>query len=470
MALIPLSFPTQSNPGESGHEGRARLINAYIEELGTDAKAPLKIKAAAGLKAFATLSGGTGTRGMIALNNALYVVDGPVLFKVDGEGTSSVIGGVPGTSPVWMAINRKAPTKQIAIVSDGLRFILENDVLTPIADTDLPPPVSVHFLDGYFVFAIPDGRFFISSIDEGSQINSLDFATAEGSPDGLVSAGVRARELWLFGESSIEVWQNTGDTSFPFERLPGVFIEVGCSAPFSVRSFLGSLAWVDDEGVVRLANGYGPQRISSHAVERAIADVADKTTIKAFTFDLQGHQFYCLSSALWTWVYDGITGQWHERQSYTQANWRGLWATRFGGRTIIGDETAGKLYELDVSTYDEAGDALVMDITAAPQHAYPSRLRVNAFYADLIPGVGLNSSDDEQGDPKVMFLYSKDGGVTFGHERQLALGKLGQSRVRVKATRLGVTSEDGWSPRLKVSAAVCRGLTGAAVDVEQLGA
>jgi len=469
MALVPLSFPSQSSPGETGHEGKARLINAYAEELGQDAKAPTKIRAAAGLKAFATLAGGTGARGMIVLDNALYAVDGPILYKVDASGTASVIGGVPGSSPVFMAINRKAPTKQVAIVSEGQRFLLENDVLSPIADDDLPPPVSVHFLDGFFVFPIPDGRFFISAIDEGSDINSLDFATAEGSPDGLVAGATRARELWLFGERTIEVWQNTGDASFAFERLPGVFIEFGCRAPNSVRKFLSTLVWVDHENIVRLADGYTPRRISSHAVERDLAAIADDTAIKGFTFTVTGHQFYCLTSPQWTWVFDGTTGLWHERQSYNQSNWRGLWSARFAGKTIIGDSEGGKLYELDGETYDEAGTPLVMDITAAPQHAYPSRLRINAFYADLIPGVGLNSSDIEQSDPKVMLLYSKDGGVTFDHERLLRLGKIGETRVRVNASRLGLTSEDGWSPRLKVSAAVCRGLTGAAADVDRLG-
>ncbi len=39
---------------------------------------------------------------------------------------------------------------------------------------------------------------------------ALDFATAESSPDILLTTFVDHNELWLAGKDTIEIWQNTG--------------------------------------------------------------------------------------------------------------------------------------------------------------------------------------------------------------------------------------------------------------------
>ena len=475
MAPLPISFGIESKPGEFGHEGISRLINAYVEQMGVEGKSPLILKASPGLKTFgSTLTTAGPVRGMLVLPGALYVVAGVQLFFIDPTGTATSLGGIPGNNPVFMARNKKTPFPEIAIVSDGLRFICQtaadvgSHTLSTIADADLPPPLGVIFIDGYFIFAIEDGRFFISAINDGTSISSADFAEAEGDPDGLVSIGKRSRELWLFGEESIEVYQNTGAT-FPFERLPGVFIEKGCLARYSATPFIGSIAWVDNTGIVRLANGYTPQRISDHQVERDIRRLSDKSTIKAFTWESDGHEFLHLTSSDWSWVYDAVTGQWHEMKSYQKNFNRRLWAVQFEGKCIHGDAETGKLYEMDQDTYDEAGNAFIWETSAPNVHSYPNRIRVNAFWADLIPGVGLNDPDPALKDPKVLFDYSIDGGKQWKAERSLPLGKIGEPNVRVRANRLGAFSQNGLTPRLRISAAVARGLVQAAMDIDELG-
>lgn len=476
MPIVPVDFGTESNPGEFGHDGGARHINARVEDAGTEGKRRLIIKSSPGLKPFATVTGGGRCRGLFKLGSTLYAVSGNILVPVDTSGSvGDQIGGIPGQDDLSFARNRKSPNNQFALVSEGNKFLLENNVLSEITDTDLPPPIDVVALDGYFIYILPDGRFYISSIDEGGQISALDFATAEGRPDGLVGGAVRARELFLIGEESTEVWQNTGASAFPFERLPGTYIETGCAAKKTIRKFGGSVAWVtnrtDEEPFrVVILDGYTPRRISTHAVERRIEDLADKSDMKAFTFNENGHASYCLTSSSWTWVYDLVTQRWHERESYQKANWRGLWAVPFDGRIIVGDDTKNKLYELDRNTYDEDGNPLVWRIRSPVVHAYPNRLRFKRFFADLIPGVGLNSTDAEQQDPKAMVRYSEDGGETWEGERHLSLGKVGKRKTRMQTRRYGESGEDGRMFEIAVSANVARGWTGSAVDVERLAA
>ena len=96
------------------------------------------------------------------------------------------------------------------------------------------------------------------------------------------------------------------------------------------------------------------------------------------------------------------------------------------------------------------------------------RASVDRLFLDTIPGVGLNSSDDHVSDPQAMLRYSDDGSKTWSNELTAPVGTIGQFDKKVEFSQLGETGEDGRNWELSMSAAVIRGLTGAAVDVELL--
>src|SRR5205085_5478468 len=78
----------------------------------------------------------------------------------------------------------------------------------------------VEEMDGYFVFVDPDtDQFYLSAIDDGSTMDALDFSSADTQPDNIVTHRVSKRELYLFGETSTEVWGDSGDSDFPFIRF-----------------------------------------------------------------------------------------------------------------------------------------------------------------------------------------------------------------------------------------------------------
>lgn len=469
MPIVPLALPLQSSPGRYGPDSAGQLINAYAEKAGEGGKAQFPVYPIEGLASFATLTGGSKYRGGISLNAYGYVVSGPLLHKVDNAGAVTLIGGFPGSEPVFMARNRKSAGAQIALVSDGLRYICELDVLTAIADTDLPASNSVVYLDGYFIFTQTAGTFFITSIDEGTAIDALDFATAEANPDGIVCAYTRGREVVFFGQKSIEFWINTGAAAFPFERNDGVTVQnMGLLCQHSVKDLNDIVFFIASDGTVRLLNGYEPERISTHDVERDIDAVTDKGSITAEAYSIRGHQFYTISCDDWTWSYDGLTGLWHQRMSYGEDRWIGEGFVEIDGKRVVGDHEDGLLYQIDPATYTEASGHLVWKIITPPMHAYPNRAIVNRLFLDLIPGVGLNSSDEHLSDPKVMLRWSDDGGKTWSNERTASVGEIGETKRRVVFGRLGTTGEDGRIYEISMSSAVIRGITGAAVDVDLL--
>ena len=482
---IPISLGRGSNVSRNGLEGINEFVNAYVEELGEGGKVQFPVYAINGLESFATLSGGAGVRAMLPLDAQLLAVSGRILFRVTAGGVATAVGGIPTDGLVTMARNRQQPNPQVAIVSEGLPFIYSGGTLSSLVDTDLPPPVCVVAIDGFFVFPIADGRWFITDIDEGTTVDGLDFSRASTSPDGLVMAAARGRDLVLFGLNSTEFHQNTGGEDFPFTLTTS--ISIGCFAAGSVanstvirgEATVDTLIWAATDsqgsylGIVML-NGYTPSVISTPEVDRLIRDEPDPASIRSFAWTEDGHPFYLITGTSFTRVYDSRTaaggGGWHARESYGSSRWRGSCHAQFGGAHIFGDIDDNELYSSQPDVYTEAGSPIIWSITPPPVHMFPHRFRVNALHIDAIAGVGLVSSTEEQANPVLMLDYSRDGGASYGALRQCELGRASQRHVRVKERNFGIFDKNGVSFRMSCSANVIKGVMSAAIEADKLSA
>jgi hypothetical protein len=468
MTTIPLVFPSQSNPGRFAANGSARLINCFREKQGGEGTVDTPIHAVSGLSLWSTLTGAGGIRAALVVDNYLIVVAGRLLFRVDNAGNATQIGAIPTDGPVYIGRNRAVPT-QVGICSAGLFWVLTGTTLTLNADLDLPAASSFAVLDGYGILPGFGNQWFITDTDNFTSIEALDFASAESSPDPVMRVAVRESEVVFFGASSVEWWRDTGET-FPFGRVTSK--RLGCLSAGSVTSFSQTLAWIasDDDGNVFVAvmSGYDGQRISTHAVERAIRDETDKTSITATSWGEDGHTFLAISGTNWTWVYDKATGLWHERQSYGSSRWRCALVVPFAGKLIACDATQGKLYDMKRSYTDEAGNPLLVDLITPTHHVFPDRMRVNNLRIRAVMGQGLVPGDSSTTDPQIMIRASRDGGATWGSERSVSLGVGGERVQRIVARRWGVYSDQGVTYRLTMSAAVARGLLDAAMDAESV--
>jgi hypothetical protein len=478
MTIVPLNIGTQSNPGRYGQDGNARLINCYVEEAGKEAKHPTPVYASAGLANFATLTDGGAVRAMIDLDSHLYVVAGRAIYRVDGAGTVEQIGGMPSDGHVTMSRNRAG---QITVTCDGITKIITGTAVVDLEDSDLPPANSNFNLGGYTVWTIPDGRAFWSAIDNSSDIDALDFKSAEANPDGLVIGKALGQHAVFFGTRSTEFHILSG-TDAVFDRSH--VINVGCYAAGSVAEVplitnavvTDSLVFAatDRQGAyasISLIENLSARVISTHAVDRAVRDEPDPLSITSCAWSDGGHAFYCISGSTFSWCWDSRTGQWHERESYGLQRWKVRSVQQFSGGLIAGDHTANKLYRMADAYKDEAGDPLIMTVQTPPIVDYPNAIEFNAGYFDVLPpGPGLASGDDHNVEPKAMLSWSDDG-VNFGSQRQLALGRMGATMKRVHTTRLGQTKRGAARTfRYSVSADVSKGLMGAAVDIVSIPA
>jgi hypothetical protein len=341
----------------------ARMVNLFPEAIPEGGKEPGFLNRAPGLRLLANMGDGP-IRGLWQFGGYGYAVSGETLYKIDTLWNTTVIGTVAGSSgPVSISDNGT----QMFVACDGPSFIYNSLTLEfkQIDDPDFPGAVTVGYINGYFVFNEPNSqRIWITELLDGQSIDPLDFASAEGSPDGLVSVLVDHREVWLFGTNSVEVWYDSGGADFPLTPVQGAFNEVGCIAPYSVAKLDNGIFWLGADargkGIVYRANGYTAQRVSTHAVEWQIQQYGNLSDAVAYTYQQDGHSFYVLifPSANTTWVFDVATSMWHERAAFINGSFtrhRSNCQMSFNNEIVVGDHELGNIYAFDLEVFSDAG-------------------------------------------------------------------------------------------------------------------
>jgi hypothetical protein len=409
---IPFVGPT--NESVSANASSERTVNAYLELDNANPRAPMALIGTPGLALRFTL-GDAPVRGVITQGEYSLWVSGNSVYKVTTGYVATLLGTIGTTSgQVGMSSNGT----QTLIVDGVSGWIATATTLTEIADVDFPDGVTrAEYQDGYFIVA-GDGTqsFYISDLLDGSSWVGTEFASAEGSPDNTIGLISDHRELWLFGGNSAEIWVNTGNADFPFERSGNSFIEVGCASAATVAKLDNSVFWLgqDTRGgpMVYRAQGYTPLRISNHSIERAMQGYSTVSDAHAYTYQLDGHLFYVLifPTGDATWFYDVSSQRWFEwswRSPLTNHDHRHRSNCHvfFGGEHLVGDWENGRVYALDAETYTDNGDPisrLRVTQTGADTDSY-SRLFFSELIVDMERGVGLATGQGS--DPQLMLRY-----------------------------------------------------------------
>lgn len=426
----------------------ARMVNLFPEIVPEAGKEPAFLQRAPGLRKLATIGDGP-IRGLWEYNGFMYVVSGNQVYKVNSSYTATLLGTVANASgPVSMVDNGT----QLFIACNGPSYIYNatTNVFQQITDPDFPGAVTVGYLDGYFVFNEPNSqRIWVTSILDGLSVDPLDFASAEGSPDGVVGIIVSHRELWVLGTNSVEVWYDAATQGFPLERIQGAFNELGCAAAYSIVKMDNGVFWLGKDargqGIVYRANGYTGQRISTHAVEWHIQQYGNLSDTIGYTYQQDGHSFYVLvfPSADTTWVYDVATSAWHERAGFTNGVFtrhRGNCQVFFNNEVTIGDYQNGNIYAFDLDVYADDGAIQKWLRTWRALPTGQNNLKRSAQHSlqlDCETGVGLNLGQGSN--PEVMLRWSDDGGHTWSNEHWVSIGKIGEYGRRAIWRRLGMT-------------------------------
>lgn len=390
-----------------------RCLNLYLEPLphgtpvaptaGLGEPAPFACYPTPGTTLLVTLPQGP-VRGLwCATNGAVYAVAGTGVYALSSAWAPVLLGSLPAgrTTPVSMADNGL----DMVIVdgsSGGWTVHLADNTFAAIADSTgaFRGADRVDYLDTFFVFNAPGTPQFYSSNSLATTFDSLYFANKEAFSDLMVSIAVSKLEIWLIGTKTTEVFFNSGAATFPFERMPGVFVDHGCVARYSVAVLDNSVLWLsqdrDGRGIVLKGAGYAATKVSTYALENEWADYPAMSDAIGMAYQISGHSFYALTfpAADRTWCYDIGVGMWHEL-AWLDAN--GIehrhrancaaYSPR-DGMVLVGDHETGAVYHLDRGAYLDNG-VPIKRVRAFPHSvADGKRVSYHQFVADMQTGQG----------------------------------------------------------------------------------
>jgi len=463
-------FVGPSYPLKSKAIDAQRLINMYPEmiESGSGKEAQVAyLKSVPGYEHLFTVGSGpirlihvdNPLKDGIGPSNRVFIVSGDEVYKaIYDSGTATwgttLLGTLPTSSgPVFAA---SAPGTTVFVDGSTLCYAYIYSVsggLPVDSFGDFPSfgypgvdnAIKVIWVDGYFVFIQKDSGLYFASDWNSLAVDPLSFASSEGDPDSIISIITNRRDLIIFNERSTEIFANVGNADFPFERVQGGFIEKGCLAISSVAKIDSIVLWLSrdeyGQGIICQLQGMNAERVSTHALEQKIATYTNLSDAKAYTYQIDGHNFYVINFTEATWCYDITTRQWFEQYSLLSGSFNRhrleyLKFFPYLNQHIAADYETNKIYKLNPDSYLFGTEPIVRERVFPHVSAAGLLMTCHALRIDMEVGVGTNEVGQGH-DPKIILQWSNDDGRTWSGEQTKSIGKIGETFKRVIFWSLG---------------------------------
>jgi hypothetical protein len=404
------------------------------------------------------------TQALAVIGNICYLVQITSLGSsiTPGVLTLTKVGTLRTTAgPVCIRDNGLGGTAVLVDGPNGYYYTIASRAFTPITDPAWLGSNTVAFVDGWWIFNEPGTQTFYTNAQPYSlAFNASYFANKDAFSDRLMGVIESKEELWLVGEETTEIWYDAGGQYFPFQRLVGTMLQVGCKSWASIARFSADqqdgLIWFGrsdrGENIVVRTIGFAYEVVSTPAISNAIAEYTVTSDAIGYTYQEDGHEFYVLTfpTADRTWVFDAtvpLEFAWHQRLSYDPYadqyhRHRSNCYMNFAGMRIVGDYQNGTLYQMTRSSYTDAGWPILAKRRAP--HVWDKGPRSRIFMAslqiDVAAGQGTPTGLGQM--PLMTFRNSKDGGATFGQKWPASMGAIGQTSNRCMWRRLGFARDN----------------------------
>lgn len=453
------TFVGASYESQSPISDQEDLINWYVERMESEgATAPAALYPTPGVEARITVPavGGrclfsNGHAGHISgtLVERCFGVVGGKFYEFFSNNTAVERGDVAvDANPATISSNGDGGGELFITAGDhGYCYDLATDALTEVLTSGATQGGSLY---GYFVaFDKTQSRIRISDLFDGQTWDPTQFAERTIGADPWQAMLVTPYgQICLPGTQTGEFWYNTGAFPFPFAPDPSGLFAQGINATFSIAQAGNSATWlssnVNGGYQVQSANGYAPQRISTHPVETAIAQYVRVDDAVGQTYEADGHAFYLLTFPTQgvTWCFDYATKLWHKRGTWISEDsayeyWRPVFHVFAFGKHLMADRETNVIYEMSNLFPLDVDERPIRRLRRSPAiNADHVRLFFDRFELLLESGLGTSSGQGEN--PQVMLRLSNDGGRTFGNEISCSAGRTGAYEQRVIFWRLGM--------------------------------
>lgn len=468
--LVPINITGGTYKHKSRPLSNQLTRNWWPQAQGTQkARSDYILQTFYGLKLFKAQPGSTD-RGMVTNQGKLYKVTDGTLYQIDSMGVHTALGSIPGSNRCIM----KALGSQIVIANgSGAVYVWDGTSLTQNTSPNLGLPRGVAVLNSQAIYDNGSGQSFdVSDVGLPSTISGLNNASAESFSDDLLIPYAWRETLYLGGRETFELWYNSGQGNPPFDKVIGAGINVGLGAIYSMADtpdfsfFFGS-----DKQFHSLTPG-------TSAVDTVISNAAMAKEFQTYlitedcigwTMQLEDQWFYVATFPTQniSWVYP-VGGDWFQWGSSATGRIRANSYANVFGKKLVAEYNSGNIYELDAETYTDAGVSIIRTRDSAVIHSGligqdNKEFEINSIEFVVETGIGLLSGQGKN--PQLMFSVSRDGGKTFGTERFIHIGTLGES-VLVTAKNLGRFKAVGCVLRVRFSDPTYCAIYSANVDME----
>ncbi len=442
-----VNFATESalagdNPGVTAQ----RLVNCYASPTSVGARSPFVLRSVLGYSglAFSKL----GNYDLVAALGGpdyLYTVASGRLSEVSSTGSVALLGSVGVDDETVMARTEGG----VAIAAAGNYYLWDGSTVTQPLGGAFTNEGSVAFMDQYTVISEEGGRRVEwTELADPATRNASHVKVKEGRPDNVVRLLSAQGRLWVLGETSSEIWYNTGEAgALAFERVPGGVIDTGLLGKTLCMDYQNSVFLVGDDRVVYRASGLSFEPMSTTAVNRAIEEEAPT---HIFAYEDRGHKFVCVRFANRpAWCYDLATGGWHERSSGEDfGGWDIVATSQSYGKWLAANSSAD-IEHLTRSNYDRL-EPLRRVMVSLPLDVGGKYVSVSVLEFRIQGGLdAITEGLDMDAEASAMLRVSRDGGATFGLEKQVNIGRLGEFGRRARFRGLG--RSDQWTFELAIS-------------------
>lgn len=402
--------------------------------------------------------GGNSVRGLFTARTLTqercFAVVGTTLWEIQYDRSTTSRGALTGMSigsgsKVYMALNNNGELMVLDALAAYI-FDLGTNTLTRITDLDFPGGTSLDYADGYFIVSDSNGRVSFSTLGSGLVWDGLDFFTPTFKPDRVKAVVTFREEIYCFGDETIEVYINDGET--PFIRQSRTSIYYGLDARNSIAAWHGGVFFLGKShnggsDVYMMGTNYALNPISSPAIAQRINEYTNEDAEGFVQVSKDGHIFYHLHlPALGTTlVYDMTSSMWHERQSEQptveadgtkkQDMYRGRNFATFKGINLFGDWHSGKIFFEDSAVSTD--DGLVRKLLRTSPVFQNELKYISVYELEVDVNSGAGATTGQGSDPIMMFKWSLDGGNTFESEQFVRLGSLGEYDQKVSIPKLG---------------------------------
>jgi hypothetical protein len=375
---------------------------------------------------------------MYDLDGVLCVVSGTELYTVT-NGTATLQGTIAGTGLVGMKTNDREAGPQL-VITNGTTTAYVYTISGGLTTTTLTGPAyHVEYQDGYFIYDWNGtGKWFISSVLDGTTYDSTETGATNASPDKVVRIVSNHEQVWVFGDKSYEIYYDSGNLDFPFVRIGEATNEdetIGLGARWSLTEMDNTIYWIGRDREVYKANGYSPVQISDPSISEALRNV-DLDQVTAFSYSDGGHKFYQINLDDKSLVFDARENAWHQRGSWINGKWtkhRAATYIRYQDQHLVGDYQTNQIHQI-AGHKDFNSTPLRWEMITPPLHNNGSIMFFPNLFVDFQSGVGLGNGTD----PTTTLEWSNDA-RTWSNESRLSMGKIGNYVNRAIKRRLGST-------------------------------